>query len=192
MTLLDFVNMFLAVGVIALQIFVVVATIYMLSSRFYRGSSAPNGLSGTYRKEQVDKFFGENGLRLAFILAALATAGSLFYSNYAGFAPCPLCWFQRIFMYPQVLILGLALLKKDNHIIDYSLMLSITGGLISVYHNYIYFLGLHSTICTSAESCTTPYLTVFGYITIPIMALTVFAAISLILINTRQNFKSKI
>ena len=84
-------------------------------------------------------------------------------------------------MYPLVILLGLALIKKEDKIIDYSLALSVVGFVISVYHNFIYFQGLHSVVCTSAESCATPYVTEFGYITIPVMAMTAFAMIILIL-----------
>ena len=165
--LLDLVNKFLAVGVVASQVFILLALVYVFLP---------------FNKNIVSRFFSKNGIALAFWVALLATVGSLFYSNYAGFEPCQLCWFQRIFMYSQVVILGLALIKKDNRIIDYSLALSIMGGLISVYHNYIYFKGLNSTVCTSAESCITPYVTEFGYITIPIMALTGFGLMILLLV----------
>ena len=118
----------------------------------------------------------------SFIISLVATCGSLFYSSVAGFIPCELCWFQRIFMYPEVILLGLALLKKDEGIIDYSLALVSVGLSFSIYHNYIYFSGLRSTVCTTAESCTTAYVFEYGYITLPMMALTTFALISLFLI----------
>lgn len=166
--LLDFVNKTLAVGTIASQIFIVLAIIYFF---------VPCKM-----KPRIYGFFSRNGLIFAFIFALIAMTGSLFYSNYAGFVPCPLCWYQRIFMYPEVIILGLALIKKDDKIIDYSLAFSIIGLIISIYHNYIYFIGLNSVVCISAESCATPYVSEFGYISIPMMALTAFAMISLLLI----------
>jgi len=165
--IVDAVNKILALGVIGSQIFIAFFIIYS----FF-----------VHKKNKVSEFFAENGLMFAFIVALVATLGSLFYSNYVGFVPCTLCWFQRIFMYPEVVLLGLAIIKKKEEIIDYSLTLSILGFVISIYHNFIYFKGLHSTVCTSAESCITPYVSEFGYITIPMMALTAFALIILLLI----------
>ena len=84
-------------------------------------------------------------------------------------------------MYPQVIILGLALIKKDEKIVDYGLAMSVVGLVISAYHNFVYFSAVHSVVCTTAETCMTPYVTEFGYVTIPVMALTAFAVITLIL-----------
>ena len=164
MTLLYFVNNLLALSVIASQIFIVLAIIYIVLP---------------YKKNRLSDFFSKNGIKFAFIVALIATVGSLFYSNYAGFEPCVLCWFQRIFMYPEVILLGLALIKKDDKIIDYSLTLSVAGFVISIYHNYIVFKGLHSVVCTISEPCTINYVLEYGYITIPMMALTAFLLIIL-------------
>ena len=168
--LVKIVNIILALGVIASQIFIVLAVFYIIFS--------------FGKKSVISDFFAKNSIKFAFVVALIATLGSLFYSNYAGFVPCVLCWFQRIFMYPEAIILGLSLLKKDRKIVSYALLLSLVGLVISIYHNYIYFNGLHTTVCTTAESCITPYVTEFGYITIPMMALTAFALISLLLIFT--------
>src|SRR3989344_6570372 len=120
----DFVNKILATGVVLSQIFIVCAVLYFI---FFRK-----------RKNSIAEFIGKHGLLLAFIAALISVGGSLFYSQIAGFTPCELCWFQRIFMYPLVFLLGLALLKKNSHIIDYALSLSIVGGIISLYHNYLF------------------------------------------------------
>ncbi|MEK7067519.1 MAG: disulfide bond formation protein B, partial [Patescibacteria group bacterium] len=70
-------------------------------------------------------WFSQQGIKFAFIIALLATLGSLFYSEVAGFEPCKLCWYQRIFMYPQVLLWGIAWWKKDKHIADYAVSLAL-------------------------------------------------------------------
>jgi disulfide bond formation protein DsbB len=134
------------------------------------------------KKNKISEFFANNGIKFAFIVALIATCGSLFYSNYAGFEPCVLCWLQRIFMYPEVILLGLAIIKRDNKIIDYNLALSLIGLVISIYHNNLVIKGLHSTICTISEPCTINYVLEYGYITIPMMALTAFSLISILLI----------
>src|SRR3989338_7126816 len=79
-------------------------------------------------------WFLKNSLILALVVAALATSGSLFYSEVAGFAPCKLCWFQRIFMYPQVILLAAALWLKDENIVYYSSWLAGFGLAIAAYH----------------------------------------------------------
>jgi disulfide bond formation protein DsbB len=172
--LLDFVNKFLALGTIVSEIFILLALVYMFLP---------------IKKNIVSEFFSKNGTVLAFATALIAMSGSLFYSNYAEFTPCVLCWFQRIFMYPEVIILGLGLIKKDKNSIDYGLVIATIGFIISVYHNYIYFMGTLSMVCTSAESCITPYVTEFGYVTIPVMSLTAFSLVILFL--TYQKYYGK-
>jgi disulfide bond formation protein DsbB len=132
----------------------------------------------------------ENAIKISFAIALLSTMGSLFYSEIAKFPPCDLCWFQRIFMYPQVVLLGIALIKKDNKIVDYSLALAGIGILISLYHNYIVFAALQSPTCSlSGVSCTTKMVLGLGYVTIPLMALTAFALIITTLVLHKFNTK---
>src|SRR3972149_7646759 len=80
------------------------------------------------------KFVSGKEIILSLIVALTATLGSLYFSEVAGFEPCKLCWLQRIFMYPLVIILGTAYLRKLKDTWNYVLPLSITGGLIAAYH----------------------------------------------------------
>ena len=144
------------------------------------------------RKEKVLRFFGDNAVLFALIVALIATSGSLFYSEIAGYEPCKLCWFQRIFMYPQVLLLGLALWKKEGkQIAPYSVLLSSIGALIAGYH-YLLQLDLVPSLPCSAVgysvSCSQRFVMQFGYITIPLMAFTAFL---LIIVLTRTALKEK-
>lgn len=127
-------------------------------------------------------YFYKYGLSLSFAVALTATLGSLFFSKIVGYAPCELCWYQRIFMYPQIFLLGLALIKKERAIVDYMLVLSFFGTVISLYHNYIYYSTLAINFCSTdgGVSCTTKYFTELGYITIPLMSLTAFISIMLL------------
>ncbi len=140
-----------------------------------------------FRKDKTNsviQFFSRNGIALAFFVSLFATAISLFYSDVAGFEPCKLCWFQRIFMYPQMFILGLAWFRKDHKIIDYALTLAVVGGLFALYHNYIYYGGTSLFPCDAfglGVSCTKRYVFEFGYITIPLMSLTSFLLLSVFL-----------
>lgn len=126
-------------------------------------------------------FLNRYGLAGIFIVSLAATTGSLYYSYGAGYTPCDLCWLQRIFMYPVLVLSGLALLKKERKIIDYILALAVLGGAISLFHNYIYYFGGPlSRFCQAGglgASCLRRYVFGLGYITIPLMALTAFALI---------------
>ncbi len=120
---------------------------------------------------------GRNGIFFAFGVAVASTAFSLFYSEIAGFVPCTLCWFQRIFMYPQIVLLGIALFKKDSKIVDYALPLTVIGTIFSLYHNYVYYGGVSILPCSAfglGVSCLRRYVFELGYITIPLMSLTSF------------------
>jgi len=168
---LDQINSLLSIFIILGQIFIVTAIVYLLFFRKY--------------KNQLIKLITKNSILLAFIVALTSTLSSLYYSELAHFAPCDLCWFQRIFMYPLVILLGMALIKKKAEIIDYSLGLVMVGALISLYHNYIYYTAQTTSFCSIAAPCTQRYITSFGYISIPLMALTAFLMVALLLINKK-------
>lgn len=126
---------------------------------------------------EVVNFFGRNAVLFSFLTSLGAVLGSLYYSVIVGFPPCQLCWIQRIFIYPQAIILGLALIKKDDHLADYIIVLSAVGGTVSTYHQYIQFGGRSLYSCASglgAVSCTQRLILEFGYVTIPMMMLTIF------------------
>ena len=131
--------------------------------------------------KKIIKIFGQNATLLAFVVALAATLGSLFYSEIAGYTPCKLCWYQRILMYPQVLLLGLAYLKKDRHITDYSMVLSFLGAGIALYHYLIQRGTIGEILPCSAVgysvSCAEKFVMTFGYITIPMMSLSAFLLI---------------
>ena len=94
------------------------------------------------RRLRVLEFISKRAVLFSFIVALIATLGSLFYSEIAGFEPCKLCWFQRIFMYPQVILLGITLWKKSGVSTIYnSLALSIIGAIIAGYH-YLLQIGV--------------------------------------------------
>jgi disulfide bond formation protein DsbB len=170
--LIQNVNKILALLTIGSQIFIFLGLIQTL---FFR----------KYHSQPVIRFFSRNGLFFAFIVALVATGGSLFYSEIAGFEPCKLCWFQRIFMYPLAVLLGLAWLKKDFKFTFYPTVLAVIGAGISIYHNYIYYGGISLFPCEpfglGASSCTKVLVMEFGYVTIPLMALTAFLLIILFL-----------
>ena len=131
-----------------------------------------------FKKKWMD-MVRKNNLKIAFAVALTATLGSLYLSEIAHFTPCDLCWFQRIFMYPQVIILGIAILKKDKNVKRYVLPLNIAGIIVSAYHNYIQIT--NTTCSVGSVSCLTNYVFKFGYVTIPMMAFTAFLLIIVLL-----------
>ena len=144
----------------------------------------PRREENTFARRAAD-FFEKHAILFAGIIAIAATISSLFYSTIAGFAPCSLCWWQRMFLYPQAIILAAAAFIKDKHIKLFCLTFSIIGGAISAYHSYLQFGGNPLIPCAAAGAsvqCTFRYFLEFGYITIPTMALTTFVLIILLML----------
>jgi disulfide bond formation protein DsbB len=125
-------------------------------------------------------FIGDNAAYFALSVALVSTLGSLFFSEIAHYEPCKLCWFQRIFMYPQAFIIGIALWKKKEYA-HFTFWLSIFGGLIALYQNAVIFLNKPISVCsTTGPSCFVDFFRELGYINIPMMALTGFVLLGLL------------
>lgn len=120
------------------------------------------------------RFCKKNALILAFIAALTATSGSLFFSEIMKFVPCKLCWFQRIFIYPQVILLGVALYFRDYNIRRYIIPMCVLGGSFSVYNYYTQLFPPETLACSlnTSESCSNILSMYYGYITFSVMALT--------------------
>jgi disulfide bond formation protein DsbB len=139
----------------------------VVSAGLWVGLAAPSG------RRVLRRWFGSGGRELligAWLVAAIAMAGSLYFSN-SGLVPCKFCWYQRIAMYPLVPILGVAAFRRDVGVWRYALPLSVVGGLISLYHAALQLQpALEVTECTVGAPCTLRYFAVFGWISIPWMA----------------------
>lgn len=135
--------------------------------------------------------FNETLPYLAWIIALVATVGSLFFSEIMELPPCVLCWYQRIAMYPLVLIVGTGIVLRDVRLKIYALPLCLIGLAISVYHNLLYYGIIPESItpCTEGISCTSRQIEWLGFITIPLMALTAFVGIAICLIVYRKKEK---
>jgi len=127
-----------------------------------------------------------NALYLAWITALAATLGSLYFQYVQGFPPCILCWYQRIAMYPLVLLIPIGLARKDTNLPLYVLPLSIIGGGIAVYHNLLYYKIIPESLapCIQGISCTTKFIEWGGFITIPLLSLTAFIVVTILMIVT--------
>jgi len=120
---------------------------------------------------------------LAWLVAATATGGSLFFSQVAHFPPCQYCWYQRICMYPLAIILLVGGLLRDRRAVLYAAVFPLVGAVISIYHIYIEVNpDKESASCKAGIPCSTRWIQEFGYITIPRMALSGFALIAVLLV----------
>jgi disulfide bond formation protein DsbB len=164
----NYLNIFLGSGTIALQIFSVIALLLL----FFR----PKQKGGSFYLDFIDKHF----LILAFLISLFSTLFPLVYSEVIGFLPCSLCWWQRVFMFPTMFMFGIALWDKDRKVIRYALPLLCAGFIISVYQNFFYYFGSGSgePCDASGVSCYQQLVSTFGgYMSIPMMALTSFFAL---------------
>ena len=166
-------NAFVSLGTVLGQIFIFVVVILWLSVRFegVRVRKLANDILSTLRPW---------GLTLGFFVALISVSISLIYSEIIGYEPCKLCWIQRIFLYPQVIILGLALWKKTKDAAEYCLALSVIGAVIAGYHFYGQSFNpsaLPACDVAGGASCALRFFVEFGYVTIPMMSLTAFLLI---------------
>lgn len=123
----------------------------------------------------------EKALLVIWVISLIATAGSLYFSEVRGYIPCDLCWMQRIFMYPILIMTTIAYLQHNAKIALTTAVFSVIGGCISIYHyglQKLTFLQENAPACTSG-SCIGQYINWFGFITIPFLALTAFIIIAI-------------
>ena len=138
------------------------------------------------------KFSNWTLLFLCWLLASVSTLGSLFFSYVMGFAPCVLCWYQRIFLFPLVIILAVGLFPFDKSVVKYALPLAIAGWLTALYHTLLYAGIIPESVqpCSQGVSCTEEYIDLFGFLTIPMLSLLSFSTIiALLIILTQRNWK---
>ncbi len=132
------------------------------------------------RKSSID---ASSWLFYAWAASVVATLGSLYLSEIVHFIPCSLCWFQRIFMYPLVWLLGVASAKKKVGIRIYALPLVGIGAAFSSYHIYIQEMPSRAVgVSCGPTSCVSDVLNAFGFLTVPMLALTAFLFIAFCLV----------
>lgn len=167
----DTVTLFFALLAVACQVLVVATIVLVVASRFSDGAAR---LLAQLRIE-----VGVPGLWLPFLVAAVATSGSLYLSEVAHFDPCRLCWIQRFFMYPLVPILGVAAWRGFVRIRWFAIPWAAGGAMVSTWHILIEnFPDLEgATSCDLSNPCSLIWVRQLGYLTIPTMALSGFLAI---------------
>lgn len=129
-------------------------------------------------------------LFLCWLTASIATLGSLYFSEVMEFAPCTLCWYQRICLFPLVVIIAVGLFPFDKGVVKYALPLAVLGWLTAAYHNLLYSGVIPKSLqpCSKGVSCTEEYISLFGFLTIPLLSLLIFSVIiALLLLITRRS-----
>jgi Disulfide bond formation protein DsbB len=117
-------------------------------------------------------------LPLAWLVAAGATLGSLYFSEVANYTPCRLCWYQRIAMYPLAVILFVAMLRRDRAVKWYAVPIAAIGAAVSAYHYLIEWKPwIDSGSCEVTVPCTIPWFRELGFVTLAFMAFAGFAAV---------------
>jgi len=134
------------------------------------------------RLDDVRDALGGSALTGALVVALLAAAGSLYFSDVAGYEPCALCWYQRIAMYPLVVLLGIAAWRSDPGVRRYAAPLAGIGALIALYHYAVEWLpGLDAGVCSATTPCTVVWFRELGFASLPYLALSAFLLIGALL-----------
>ena len=163
-TILVFNNLFAILTLVAL-----VGAIGLLVFRLVKGPEAAGLL-------------GDKAIWLAFAVAAVATVGSLLYSEAFHYVPCRLCWFQRIAMYPLAIVLLVGAIRREAVVKFYALPLALIGLALSIYHNVVqFFPSLEGGSCDPAVPCSARSIEMFGFMDLPFMAGVGFIVIAVLL-----------
>jgi disulfide bond formation protein DsbB len=130
-------------------------------------------------------------LFVCWLLVTAATLGSLFFSEVMELPPCSLCWTQRIFMFPLAIILLFGLFPFDPQVVRYALPLAVIGGAVALYHLLLQ-IGIvpdSAAPCRQGVSCSEAQVEIFGFVSIPMLSLIVFAGVTglLLLLRRRQS-----
>lgn len=164
-----YINMFLGLGGIILQILALLAL----------------GILAFRPKENAYlSFIKRHFLGIGFFISFSAVLTSLLYSEVLNYVPCFFCWMDRIFIFPQAIIFLVAVRRKDRNAFFYSLILTLFGLINALYHAFIYYFGEGDTPCdASGVSCVQRLVNEYGgYISIPTLALTGFFALLVLLL----------
>jgi disulfide bond formation protein DsbB len=154
---------FIMWGVLALQILIVVGLADFI-----------------FKWKLMSRFIERRALILSFLIVGGSILGSFYYSSILGFEPCRLCIYQRWLMIALTVVTGIAAYRQDRGAFPYIAGISLTGFLVALYHTLLPFIQSNYVCAPGEISCTVSYVTGFGYITIPVMALTVFASMLLV------------
>ena len=177
-------KLFFAMLALATNVVVVGYVVLLVAGRWSQGAA-----------DLLDRFYelvdGQEMLYGA-LVAGTATLGSLYLSEIANLPPCRMCWWQRYAMYPVAVVLGVAAWRREPRVRIPVTIVVIVGGLIAAYHYLIqWFPELEGNSCSITVPCTTAWFRVFGFISIPYMALSGFAFVLVMMLVLRRNERSR-
>ncbi len=159
-------------GILAVVAMVAIAGVVLLRLGALVSGSARDRWDGLVRT------VGPSAYGMAWFVAFLATAGSLYFSEVAGFEPCRLCWYQRIAMYPLVVVLAVAAARRERGGAFHAAALAAVGAVVSAYHVLLEWVpSLDTGACSATTPCTLIWFRALGFISLPTLALTAFALV---------------
>ncbi len=123
----------------------------------------------------------------SWLIATIATLSAMFLSDVMGLVPCVLCWYQRIFLFPLVIILFFGLFPPDKNVVKYALPVAVVGLLFTIYHSLLFFGFIPENLqpCSQGVSCSDDSMVLFGFVPIPLLSLATFAMIIILLLITK-------
>jgi disulfide bond formation protein DsbB len=130
---------------------------------------------------------------LAWVVAIVATLGSLFFSEMMNFVPCTLCWYQRIFMYPLAIILFVAMISYDKSVLKYATPFVAGGLFFAIYHNLLHYgiIPPSAVPCSQGVPCSTKYINFLDFFTIPMLSLIAFSLIAILLLILKRRLQNE-
>ena len=175
---IETINYWLALGTVGMQIVTIALfLVFFLQKKF------PD-------LRDIASLVAKWGLLKAFLLVTAGSGLTLFYSEILGILPCSWCWMQRVFLYPQIILFGLALYKRDKKVADYSIAMSTAGLVIALYQHYLQMGGNSVIPCPAtadkAVDCAVRFLFEFNYITFPLMSASLFAFLIVVMLFVRN------
>ncbi len=176
----DTMRLFFSLLAVAATVVVLSSILLWIAARFSEGAAE-------MRDAILDSVAGYE-LWMGFGVATVATLGSLYLSEVAHLVPCKLCWFQRIFMYPLVIVLGVAAWRRDASVRLTTVLLSVIGAAIAVYHYAIQrYPSLGGGSCDASAPCSAAYIWQWNFVSIPYMAASAFGLILVLMFALRSN-----
>ncbi len=161
-----------------LAILTIIGTVFIIGYALYLGYLSFTGKQSKYLSHIASYVFP-----IGFFVTFGGLFLTLFYSEVLKYVPCDLCWYQRVFLYPQVFMFAYAWYKKDTHVLPYTLLLSIIGLLVAIYHHLLQMGFDIMKPCSTAlfaVDCSKPSFIEFGFVTFPFMAVVLFGFLSLL------------
>ena len=136
----------------------------------------------------MNRFIKDYAIYLAWVIALIGLFCSLFFGEILHHEPCRLCWYQRVCLFPLVILLGIAAYREDSRIIIYALPLTILGAFLAFYQLLGTFVPSLSSpkLCGSEVDCSENMVELFGFLSFPLVSFIGFLLIGFFLWQARK------